>query len=74
MLPVRWMAPECMNDGVFTRHTDIWSYGVALWELTTFGGFPYKGMSNEHVMEQVLSRHTMDPPRQATAEMYASQN
>ena len=69
MLPVRWMAPECIDDGVFTKHTDVWSYGVSLWELATFGGFPYQGMSNEHVIEQVMSRYTMDAPQQSSSEM-----
>ncbi|OQR70287.1 BDNF/NT-3 growth factors receptor-like [Tropilaelaps mercedesae] len=47
MLPVRWMAPESIMYGKFTLESDIWSYGVVLWETFTFGKQPYYGHSNE---------------------------
>ena len=43
MLPVRWMAPESLADGMFTPASDIWSYGVLLYEMITFGSFPFQG-------------------------------
>ena len=42
MLPVRWMAPESLADGIYTPMSDIWSYGVTLYEIITFGSFPYQ--------------------------------
>lgn len=63
MLPVRWMAPESLSCGVFTSSSDIWSYGVFLYEMVTFGGFPYQGLSNYQVLEHVKSGHTIRLPR-----------
>lgn len=54
LIPVRWMSPESLKDGVFTTYSDIWSYGVVLWEIITLGAQPYQGMSNESVFQGVI--------------------
>ena len=51
MLPVRWMSPESLADGLFTPMSDIWSYGVLLYEMITFGSFPFQGLSNNQVLK-----------------------
>jgi serine/threonine protein kinase len=53
MLPVRWMSPEALQLGLFTPSSDIWSYGVLLYEIITFGGFPYQGLTNNQVLEKL---------------------
>lgn len=63
MLPVRWMAPESLSLGLFTTSSDVWSYGVFLYEMVTFGGFPYQGMSNYQVLEYVKQGHIIKIPR-----------
>lgn len=52
MLPVRWMPPESVLYGKFTVESDIWAFGVLLWEAFTFGQQPYSGVENEEVSLQ----------------------
>ena len=52
-LPVLWMSPESLFDGVSTTMSDVWSFGVLLWEIVTWGERPYPGVTTEAVLELV---------------------
>ena len=54
-LPIRWMAPESMRDFKYTSRSDVWSYGIVLWEIATLAEVPYQGLSNEEVLSHVKS-------------------
>ena len=62
LLPIRWMAPESITYGRFTHETDIWSYGILLWEIFTFGKVPHYLLSNKDVMEAVSLGQHPGPP------------
>jgi len=58
LLPVRWMAPESLKDGVFTTYSDVWSYGVVLWEMVTLASQPYQGLANDQVNIDLAIGHS----------------
>lgn len=61
-LPIRWMAPESIRDGIFTSNSDMWSFGVVLWEITTLAQMPYHPRANEEVIKYVQSGQTLELP------------
>ncbi|XP_056374073.1 insulin receptor isoform X1 [Hyla sarda] len=62
LLPVRWMSPESLKDGVFTIFSDVWSFGVVLWEITSLAEQPYQGLSNEQVLKFVMDGGSLEQP------------
>jgi len=57
------MSPESLSDGYFTSKSDIWSFGILIYEIITFGSFPYQGMSNSQVLEFVKNGGRLILPR-----------
>lgn len=62
LLPVRWMAPETLNDAIFTPASDVWSFGILLYEIITFGSFPFQGLTNLQVLEHLKKGNTLNIP------------
>lgn len=62
MLPVRWMAVESLQDGIFTLATDVWSFGVVMWEVFSFAATPYSHLDNEAVFRLVVSGTRLEQP------------
>ncbi len=48
-LPIRWMAPESLYDNCYTDRSDVWSFGVLMWEIVALGATPYPGKSASEV-------------------------
>ncbi|CDQ71938.1 unnamed protein product [Oncorhynchus mykiss] len=68
--PIKWTAPEAINFGSFTIKSDMWSFGVLLYEIITYGKIPYPGMSNGEVMTSVQKGYRMPRPENCPNELY----
>lgn len=69
-LPVRWMAPESIRDGKFNSQSDVWSFGVVLWEMATLAEVPYQGLANDQVMSYVKEGKKMQRPENCPDILY----
>ena len=70
LLPIRWMPPEAILYAKFTVESDIWSFGVVLWEIFSFGIQPYFSMTNEEVVHHVRSGNVMNCPENCPQVIY----
>ena len=70
LLPIRWMPPEAILFARFTTQSDVWSLGVVLWEVFSYGIQPYYSMSNEQVITHVREGNVMSCPDGCPQEIY----
>ncbi|XP_073685471.1 tyrosine-protein kinase SYK isoform X2 [Garra rufa] len=68
--PLKWYAPECMNYLKFSSKSDVWSFGVLMWEAFSYGQKPYKGMKGNEVIQMIENGDRMSAPADCPAEMY----
>ncbi|XP_050675470.1 tyrosine-protein kinase transmembrane receptor Ror-like isoform X2 [Leptidea sinapis] len=61
-MPVRWMSPESIVYARFTHESDVWSYGVVLWEIYSRGKQPYYGCNNEDATKRIINGILLVPP------------
>ncbi|KAL1457520.1 hypothetical protein WDU94_007741 [Cyamophila willieti] len=70
-LPYKWMAPESLDQNVFKYESDVWSYGVLVWEIMTFGGAPYPSVHDwESMLSLLASGHRLEKPSRCSDQMY----
>ncbi|XP_047996553.1 tyrosine-protein kinase Src42A isoform X3 [Leguminivora glycinivorella] len=68
--PIKWTAPEAANYSKFSIKSDVWSFGILLTELVTYGRIPYPGMTNAEVLHQVEHGYRMPCPQNCPAPLY----
>ncbi|XP_058886299.1 ephrin type-A receptor 3 isoform X2 [Acipenser ruthenus] len=69
-IPIRWTAPEAIAYRKFTSASDVWSYGIVLWEVMAYGERPYWEMSNQDVIKAVDEGYRLPPPMDCPAALY----
>lgn len=69
--PVKWYAPECINYFKFSSKSDVWSFGVLMWEAYSYGQKPYKGMKGNEALQMIESGQRMAAPVSCPPEIYS---
>jgi serine/threonine protein kinase len=69
-LPIKWTAPESALYGQYNNKTDVWSFGIALWELYSYGMTPYPSMTNDEALNNVVKGYRMPAPENCPENIY----
>ncbi|XP_070574867.1 tyrosine kinase receptor Cad96Ca-like [Ptychodera flava] len=69
-LPIRWMALESVVDSLYTIKSDVWSYGIVLWEIVTLGSTPYANMSSSELIRKLPTGYRLPRPDHCSEKYY----
>ncbi|XP_055885748.1 angiopoietin-1 receptor-like isoform X2 [Biomphalaria glabrata] len=69
-VPIRWMAVESLFNNTYTLQSDVWSFGVLLWEIFTLGGTPYSSIDSQQLFSYLKDGHRLRKPRLCDQDMY----
>lgn len=69
-LPLRWLSIEAIRDNIYSSKSDVWAYGVVLWEIGTLGASPYPTISNNELIPFLLEGKRLEKPEICTNKVY----
>lgn len=69
-LPVKWLALESLADNLYTVHSDVWAFGVTMWEIMTRGQTPYAGIENAEIYNYLIGGNRLQQPPECTEDVY----
>ncbi|XP_074547915.1 tyrosine-protein kinase receptor TYRO3 [Halichoeres trimaculatus] len=69
-LPVKWIALESLSDNVYTTQSDVWAFGVTMWEVMTRGQTPYPGVENSEIYEFLIKGERLKKPAHCRDDIY----
>lgn len=69
-MPIKWLALECIHHRIFTHKSDVWAFGITVWELLTYGGRPYEGVNAREVPSLLDKGERLPQPAICTIDVY----
>eukprot|EP00079_Xenopus_tropicalis_P013625 XP_002942431.1 PREDICTED: tyrosine-protein kinase Srms [Xenopus tropicalis] len=69
-VPVKWTAPEALTHGKYSTKSDVWSYGIVIYEVFILGQPPYQGMNNRQVLDKITSGYRLPKPDLCSPDIY----
>lgn len=69
-MPIKWLALECIQHRIFTHKSDVWAFGVTIWEILSYGARPYENISARNVPELIENGHKLPQPGICTLDIY----
>ncbi|CAH8608531.1 unnamed protein product [Schistosoma haematobium] len=69
-MPIKWLAIECIQDRIFSSKSDVWSYGITLWEMCTFGHRPYENIHARDLLDFLEKGNRLPQPETTSLDFY----
>lgn len=69
-MPLRWMSTEAIRRSLYSSKSDVWAFGIVLWEIGTLGLFPYEGMDNHELLPFLLGGGRLQKPENCSKKLY----